>query len=337
MNRNRERIARIFLALLLAGLVVGVFLLWRRGEPAILVRARLPENGGWSPAALTVPAGIPLHLRLTSDDVVHGFAVGQTDLTPVVVIPGEISEVTLTFKTPGKYTYYCTRWCGPDHWRMRGTIEVLANGASMVERSRYLPPLYQQLGLDIDAPHPAAITPAGRPAAAAGHALLRQLPDRFLASGYYRSHSPADAWKELKNEPLGEKLTDPQLWSLVAAIWQGNADSETLAEGETLYTRNCAACHGERGDGRGVLAGAVNREILTTESGLAPAIAWPADFTEAGNMLGASPALLQGKILRGGMGTGMPYWGPIFTEEQTWAIVAYLWTFQFEYEREGNQ
>jgi hypothetical protein len=40
-------------------------------------------------------------------------------------------------------------------------------------------------------------------------------------------------------------------------------------------------------------------------------------------MLGASPALLQGKIIRGGMGTGMPYWGPIFTEAQTWALVDY--------------
>jgi mono/diheme cytochrome c family protein len=33
------------------------------------------------------------------------------------------------------------------------------------------------------------------------------------------------------------------------------------------------------------------------------------------------------------MGTGMPGWGPIFTKEQTWALVAYLWTFQFELER----
>jgi hypothetical protein len=32
----------------------------------------------------------------------------------------------------------------------------------------------------------------------------------------------------------------------------------------------------------------------------------PADFTDPARMLGASPALLEGKILRGGMGTGMP-------------------------------
>lgn len=56
----------------------------------------------------------------------------------------------------------------------------------------------------------------------------------------------------------------------------------------------------------------------------------PADFSDPQRMLAASPALLQGKILRGGMGTGMPYFGPLFTEEQTWALVAYLWTFQFD-------
>ncbi len=58
----------------------------------------------------------------------------------------------------------------------------------------------------------------------------------------------------------------------------------------------------------------------------------PADFTDPATMLSASPARLQGKILRGGMGTGMPYWGPIFTEDQTWDLVDYLWAFQFDLE-----
>jgi len=57
----------------------------------------------------------------------------------------------------------------------------------------------------------------------------------------------------------------------------------------------------------------------------------PANLTDARRMLAASPALLQGKILRGGMGTGMPSWGPIFREEQTWDLVAYLYSLQFEY------
>jgi mono/diheme cytochrome c family protein len=58
----------------------------------------------------------------------------------------------------------------------------------------------------------------------------------------------------------------------------------------------------------------------------------PADFTDPARMLGASPALLEGKILRGGMGTGMPMWGSIFTEQQIWDLVAYLYSFQFKYE-----
>ncbi len=56
----------------------------------------------------------------------------------------------------------------------------------------------------------------------------------------------------------------------------------------------------------------------------------PANLADPKRMLGASPALLQGKILRGGMGTGMPSWGPIFTEDQTWKIVSYLYTLQFQ-------
>ena len=56
----------------------------------------------------------------------------------------------------------------------------------------------------------------------------------------------------------------------------------------------------------------------------------PASFTDPQRMLGASPALLEGKILRGGMGTGMPSWGPIFKESDIWNIVGYLYTFQFK-------
>ncbi len=26
----------------------------------------------------------------------------------------------------------------------------------------------------------------------------------------------------------------------------------------------------------------------------------------------------------------MPYWGPVLTTDQVWALVEYLWTFQFD-------
>jgi high-affinity iron transporter len=108
-----------------------------------------------------------------------------------------------------------------------------------------------------------------------------------------------------------------------------------LAEGKRLYAQNCAACHGEAGGGDGVFAGEL---AAAGEAGLMEGMGHlttsPVDFTDAGAMLGASPALLQGKILRGGMGTGMPYWGPIFTEDQTWALVAYLQSFSISMENQ---
>jgi mono/diheme cytochrome c family protein len=36
---------------------------------------------------------------------------------------------------------------------------------------------------------------------------------------------------------------------------------------------------------------------------------------------------LEGKLIRGGMGTGMPSWGPILTGEQMDELIGYLYTF----------
>ena len=124
-------------------------------------------------------------------------------------------------------------------------------------------------------------------------------------------------------------LSDQQIWDLVALIWQKNTSGDRLANGATLYTENCAACHGEDGKGDGVMAQATDVQNHGIDG---HSIVSPPDFTDLIHMLGASPALLEGKIIRGGMGTGMPYWGPIFTNEQTRSLVDYLWTFQFETE-----
>jgi mono/diheme cytochrome c family protein/plastocyanin len=299
------------------------------------LRARIAEAGGWSPAAITIPAGQPLHLELATDDMKHGFAVGHLDSPAVEILPGQTAETTLTFTKPGKYVYYCTVWCGPGHWRMRGVIEVTNPGTAAAEATPE-PPLYVTLGLDIDAPHPAEVVPAEPPVAARAAALGLELPANYLTPDYYRSHSPAETWLALRATTAAQNLSDQQIWELVAAIWQANTTPETLAEGADLYAANCATCHGDSGAGDGVMAAILARnhppEMEAAEFGHTTQP--PTDFTDASQRLGASPALLHGKIIRGGMGTGMPYWGPIFTEAQTWAVVDYLWTFVFEYEEE---
>jgi mono/diheme cytochrome c family protein len=340
---NAERTARLFVIGLLLGLPLALFLArwFAPGDApgqAIEIHARMAEAGGWTPADLTVAAGEPLHLRLTSDDVVHGFAIGQSAAPPLDVEPGKVVETTLAFDRPGKYVFYCTRWCGPDHWRMRGTIEVLGESAGTHNEAppkeappKEAPPLYVSLGIDIDSPHPAAVIPDQRPSAARGAALGISIPANLLSLEYFRSHSPAAVWQTLRAASLTKDLSDEQVWDLVALAWRLNAGPQSLAEGGQLFAQNCAACHGESGGGDGVMAALLKPEVHSTEE-FGHDIQAPVDFTDSAILLGASPALLQGKILRGGMGTGMPYFGPLLTEAQTWALVDYLWTFQFEME-----
>jgi mono/diheme cytochrome c family protein/plastocyanin len=326
MTEKAARLLAIALALGVPSAALvgrGVQRFWA-DDGVVEIRGTMSEQGGWTPAALTATVGEPLRLRLTSDDVMHGFAIGHVDSAPVDVKPGEVTEFAVTFSRPGRYMFYCTRWCGLNHWRMRGTIEV-AGGAQQADS--VAPPRYAALGLDLDAPHPAEMTPSAAPSTERAEELAVIIPETLATRDYYREHSPVDIWRSLRRVVNRPELTDQDYWDLVALIWLRNSPSSVLARGERIYSANCAACHGEAGGGDGVMADALTEY---SESELGQAGATPADFTNAAQMLGASPVLLLGKIVRGGMGTGMPYWGPILTDAQIWAVVHYLWTFQFE-------
>jgi mono/diheme cytochrome c family protein/plastocyanin len=322
--------ARALLLVFVIGLPVTVLYArgFERGQ-RIEIHGKVPEFGGWLPNNLSATVGEPLHLYLTSDDVMHGFGIGQMDLQDVEIKPGEVVEFSITFDTPGTYTFYCTRWCGPNHWRMRGTIEV--DGINETQPSLESP-LYLTLGLDIDKPHTVEVALEDEPSAERGAALGVELPQGYLPRDRFESLTPYEVWSSLWNDALISELSDTEVWDLVAFIWQSNITQKNLQTGRELYVENCAACHGETGAGDGVFATmAINQEILD-DSGFGRETVAPVDFTDSRLMLGASPALLQGKIIRGGMGTGMPYWGPIFTTEQTWALVDFLWTYQFQME-----
>ncbi|MBI5944739.1 MAG: c-type cytochrome [Chloroflexi bacterium] len=324
MNRS-ELLSRIFV---ITGIILAIgapLVFWTRTP---LIHARMAENGGWNPDIIQAEVGKPLQLKITSDDVVHGFAVGQMDMQSVDILPGKVSEITLNFDKPGIYTFFCTRWCGLNHWRMRGTIEVSGSSSDPEPVSV---PLYVTLNLDIDAPHDAPVIPSGQPSAINGQQLVTNLPIN-QSTDYYRANSPYQVFDELSSAVL----TESERWDLVASIWKSNTTPESLANGQQLYAQNCAACHGENGAGDGVFAddlaasGEASMQTMTGAENMM--MQSPVDFTNPTRMLGASPALLQGKILRGGMGTGMPMWGSIFTEEQIWDLIAYLYSFQFEYQ-----
>jgi mono/diheme cytochrome c family protein/plastocyanin len=313
-----------------AGLALALVVRARDLDRAREIRATLVETGGWAPDALEARVGQGLHLRLTSDDVVHGLAVGRTGWKAVDVLPGEVTRLTLTFDEPGTYTFYCTRWCGVNHWRMRGTIEV--SGSEQTEAPAADPPRYVELGLDIDAPHPAEATPAAAPSAALSGG--EGIPDSYLSLAYYWAHSPARTWIEMRADPFTAGWEDGEVWDAVAWLWARRTSPERLAMGRQVFQSQCAACHGQTGAGDGVFADEIAAGGAWVDAEMAMPAAGPADLQDVSALLGAAPALLEGKILRGGMGTGMPAWGPILTDHEIRDVIAYLYTFGLE---EGSQ
>jgi plastocyanin len=329
-----ERLARVLLLLfLLAAVALPFGGSWvGRAAGAVEIRARMSEDGGWSPRVLKAKVGEPLVLRLTSDDVVHGFAVGHHDSPEVEVEPGKWATVSLIFDRPGTYTYYCTRWCKADHWRMRGTIEVTGTLAESPSSGTgeptpgVSPPRYVQLDIDLDAPQRAEVVPETTPVAQRGERWGRLLPAYAIEDLTYWSHSPAELWMRLRGEPALRELTDTDLWDAVAWVWARQTTPEAMAEAERIYRQEGAAAHGETGRGDGVMVEELpDYDYDFKHNG--QELMRPPSFADPYHTLGASPARLEGKMLRGGMGTGMPSYGEIFTQEEIEALVAYTYTF----------
>jgi plastocyanin len=296
--------------------------------------AAVPEAGGFQPDAIRIPAGETVRLRFSAPDVTHGIAIGPgLGLDLGHVDPGEVQEAEVTFDQPGRYSYYCNTWCSPNHWRMRGTIEVydpdkpealIVDGAG--------DPVLEALsarGIDIDAPHVADALPSVRPSAERGAAVVQQLDDglpaALLDSAWRRGHSPEEAWASLVR--FGFKEEDA--WDVVAYLWLSEMDAPRLDAAAALYAKNCAACHGESGDGRGPGADALAAQGLAAGTGMGMP-AEPTAFVDPRTMLGGTGETYYAKLRRGGMGTGMPGFGSLFTPEETWALVNYLWLFVFK-------
>lgn len=82
----------------------------------------------FTPNPMVLPAGKPVKFRLTSPDVLHGFQVVGTNAN-VMVVPGYVSEFTLTFEEPGEYLVVCNEYCGLSHHLMQGRLIVEESGS----------------------------------------------------------------------------------------------------------------------------------------------------------------------------------------------------------------
>jgi cytochrome c oxidase subunit 2 len=76
------------------------------------------------PHCILVPAGVPVHLRITSADAVHSLTFNGTEYA-VKVLPGTISVAELQFPRPGEYKTVCREFCGAGHYAMRSALNVV--------------------------------------------------------------------------------------------------------------------------------------------------------------------------------------------------------------------
>jgi cytochrome c oxidase subunit 2 len=81
-------------------------------------------DGRSSNDVLTVPAGRPVKLVMTSRDVIHSFYVPPFRIKQDVV-PGRYTMTWFEAKSPGVYPIWCAEYCGTDHSMMRGEVVVL--------------------------------------------------------------------------------------------------------------------------------------------------------------------------------------------------------------------
>lgn len=73
---------------------------------------------------ITVPARANVTFQVTSSDVMHGFSIVGTNVN-TMVIPGQISRMTVQFDESGSYGLVCHEYCGAGHHTMGGSVEVV--------------------------------------------------------------------------------------------------------------------------------------------------------------------------------------------------------------------
>ncbi|MBI1281356.1 MAG: c-type cytochrome [Anaerolineaceae bacterium] len=322
---KRELLARVSLALLLIVIPVSlvvyqyVLRLQLSGVRIIDIKAVVPEQGGFQPDSIQVQSGETVTLRFHAEDVTHGVAIGPVlgvDLGEID--PGHTKEVTLTFDKAGTYTFYCNTWCSPNHWRMRGVVEVrdVANAIPVAQRDPVIETLTTQ-GIDIDdTVHSGGQSKISseingfQPSAQRGAVVISQLsiPRELTDIGWQQRHSPQQATALLVVDNPNASTSD--LADAVAYLWAGNVNPQTLSSAASLYNKNCAACHGQTGSADGPIAGQTAVK--------------PIAFADLAYMWMRRDDVLYAKIRRGGMGTDMPNFGTLFSPEETWALVDYL-------------
>ncbi|WP_251341677.1 cytochrome c oxidase subunit II [Haloplanus halophilus] len=101
-------------------------------EVHVVARQFLFQPGTTEP--IRVPADSTVTFYITTPDVTHGFELAGTNVN-LMVIPGQVSEVTVRFDEPAEYGIVCHEYCGAGHHTMAGQLVVVPEDEYRSEES----------------------------------------------------------------------------------------------------------------------------------------------------------------------------------------------------------
>lgn len=112
--------------------------------------------------------------------------------------------------------------------------------------------------------------------------------------------------------PPFPSLNDRQRWDVVAYALTLNPDAQQVEKGQAIYQADCASCHGETGKGDGPSAGGLTLPDFSDQEFMAARST--NDFYQA---------------ISNGVEPGMPAFAEQLSEDERWALTAYLRSLSF--------
>ena len=196
-NNKLEMLWTAIPALILAGIAVPtvktIFELTDRPDNALTVEVIghqwwfeyvYPEYGITTANIMVIPAGMPVELKLTSEDVLHNFWVPQL-AGKRYLVTGQETYLNLEADQPGEYWGQCAEFCGLSHALMRARVVAVDEAG------------FEQWVAGQQQP---AVEPAEGSPAAEGQAT-------FLNAGCTRCHIIRGVWEEVTRQPPAPDLT----------------------------------------------------------------------------------------------------------------------------------
>ena len=146
-----------------------------------------------------------------------------------------------------------------------------------------------------------------------------KLPNAVTAIGIAnvaRQASPATWFNVVTNgnldrfmPPFGSSLSDAQRWDVLSYVYSLSIPDQTLADGKALFQQACASCHGNLGKGDGEKAASLTKPMK--------------NFTDQATMASLSANDLV-DVINNGSAPNMPAYASQLSEDQRWALTAYL-------------